>query len=70
MVNTRDKMILFVGIALIALGIDFLTIVSIGYTLSSAYTTGGYLWLVIGAATMVLGLKVNRSKKQQLGAMR
>lgn len=65
-----DKMILSAGIVLIALGIGFLVVGSIDYTLSSAYTTGGILWSVIGIATMGLGLKVKQSKKQQLDAMR
>ena len=65
-----DKLILFSGLVLMGLGVGFLAIASMDYNLSSAYTTGGYLWLVIGAMTSGLGLKVNRQKKQQLGAMR
>lgn len=64
-----DKMILSAGIVLIALGIGFLVVGSMDYTLSSAYITGGYLWLVIGAVTTGIGIKVNRSKKQ-LDALR
>lgn len=65
-----DKMILSAGLALIALGVGFLAVGALDYNLSGAYTTGGYLWLVIGAGTVGLGLKVKRSKEQQLGAMR
>ena len=65
-----DKLILSVGLVLIALGVGFLAVASTDYTLSSAYTTGGYLWLVIGAATAGLGFKTKRSRQQQLGAMR
>lgn len=65
-----DKMILSAGVILIALGVGFLAVSSMDYNLSSAYTTGGYLWRVIGAATLGLGLKVRSSNKQQLDAMR
>lgn len=64
------KLILSVGVVLIALGVGFLVVASTDYNLSSAFTTGGYLWLVIGAVTALIGFKVNRSKEQQLGAMR
>jgi hypothetical protein len=69
-VSIMDKLIFSVGIVLIALGVGFLAVASTDYNLSSAYTTGGYLWLVIGAVTTGLGIKVNRSKQQQIGAMR
>jgi len=65
-----DKLIFSVGLVLIALGVGFLAVASTDYNLSSAYTTGGYLWLVIGAATSGLGFKVKRSKQQLLGPMR
>ena len=65
-----DKLILSVGLVLIALGVGFLAVASTDYNLSSAYTTGGYLWLVVGAVTAGLGFKVKRSEQQQLGAMR
>lgn len=65
-----DKMILSAGLALIALGVGFLAVGAMDYNLSGAYITGGYLWLVIGAVTVWLSLKVRRSKQQQLGAMR
>ena len=65
-----DKTILSVGIVLIGLGVGFLAVGSIDYTLSSAYSTGGLLWLVIGGVTSGLGLKVNRPQKQQIGALR
>jgi hypothetical protein len=65
-----DKLILSAGLALIALGVGFLAMTLTDYNISSAYTTGGYLWLVIGAAIAGLGFKVKRSKQQQLGAMR
>ena len=65
-----DKTILYAGIVLVALGIGLFVVGSIDYTLSSAYTTGGILWSVVGAATMGVGLKVKQSKKQQMGALR
>ena len=65
-----DKTILYAGIVLVALGIGLFVVGSIDYTLSSAYTTGGILWSVVGVATMGVGLKVKQSKKQQMGALR
>ena len=65
-----DKTILSAGAVLVALGVGFLIVGSTDYNLSSAYTTGGFLWLVIGGATLGLGLKVRHSKEKQLGAMR
>ena len=65
-----DNMIFSAGIVLIALGIGFLAVGSIDYSLSSAYTTGGILWSVIGGITLGLGLKVKQSKKQQMSALR
>lgn len=65
-----DNMILSAGIGLIALGIGFLMVGSIDYSLRSAYTTGGILWSVIGGVTLGFGLKVKQSKKQQIGALR
>lgn len=65
-----DKLISSVGIALIGLGVGFFVVGSMDYTLSNAYSTGGLLWLVVGGVTLVLGLKANHQKKQQIGAMR
>lgn len=63
-------MILSVGVVLIGLGVGFFVVGSMDYTLSNAFTTGGLLWLVIGGVTLGLGLKVNRQKNQQIGALR
>lgn len=63
-------MILSVGIVLISLGVGFFVVGFMDYNLSNAYTTGGLLWLVVGGVTLGLGLKVNRSKKQQTGVLR
>ena len=68
--HTLDKMILSAGIAILVLGIGFLMVGSMNNSLSSAYTTGGYLWLIVGATTLGLGFKVRQTKKQQLGALR
>ncbi len=65
-----DKMILPIGIILIGLGVGFFVVGSMDYSLSSAYATGGLLWLVVGGVTFGLGLKANRSKKQQISALR
>lgn len=65
-----DKIILYVGIVLVAFGMGLFVIGLIDHTLSSAYTTGGILWSAVGAVTMGVGLKVKQSKKQQLDALR
>ncbi|MDH3276996.1 MAG: hypothetical protein OEM21_02740 [Nitrosopumilus sp.] len=65
-----DKLILIVGAMLVGLGIGFLIAGSIDYTLSSAYTAGGYLWLVVGAVTIGIGIKVRQSNQQELAALR
>ena len=65
-----DKLILSAGLILIGLGVGFLAVSATNYDLSSAYTTGGYLWLVIGGVTAGIGLKVSREKNKQIGAMR
>ena len=57
-----DKTILGAGSALVALGIGFLVAGEIDYNLHQAFSTGGYLWLILGSVTVGLGLKVNREK--------
>ena len=60
-----DKTILVAGGALAGLGIGFLIAGEVDYNLHQAYSTGGYLWLVIGTATIGLGLKVKKEKKER-----
>ena len=60
-----DKTILAAGGALVGLGAGFLIVGEIDYNLHQAYSTGGYLWLVVGAATAGLGLNVKREKKER-----
>lgn len=60
-----DKTIVGAGAALAALGVGFATIGEMDYNLSSAFGTGGLLWLVIGSITVAFGLKVKRQKKQK-----
>ena len=58
-----DKTILGAGCALTALGAGLLFAGETDYNLHQAFSTGGYLWLAIGAVTCGLGLKVKREKK-------
>ena len=58
-----DKTIFAVGLALIGLGLGFLILKSMDPSLHQAFTTGGYLWLVVGSGTSLLGLKVKKEKK-------
>ena len=60
-----DKTILTAGGALVGLGVGFLIAGELDYNLHQAYSTGGYLWLVIGSATIGLGLKVKKEKKER-----
>ncbi len=52
-----DKTITAIGAVLIGLGVGFWVAHQIVLDLHSAYLTGGYLWVVLGALTVVLGLK-------------
>jgi uncharacterized membrane protein HdeD (DUF308 family) len=65
-----DKMILSAGLALVSLGVGFLIAPVIERDLSNAYTSGGYLWLVLGSIVIVFALRVKQQKMQQLGALR
>jgi len=60
-----DKTIVSAGGSLIAMGIGFLIAGEVDYNLHQAYSTGGYLWLVIGMATIGLGVKVKKEKKER-----
>ena len=60
-----DKTIIVAGAALVGLGVGFLIASEIDYNLHDAYSTGGYLWLVVGCATAGLGLKVKREKNEK-----
>ena len=47
------------------MGIGFLIAGEVDYNLHQAYSTGGYLWLVIGSATIGLGLRAKKEKKER-----
>lgn len=64
-VKILDKTIVASGSAIIALGAGFAIAGEMDYTLHSAYGMGGLFWTVIGAATIGLGLKVKRGRKQE-----
>jgi len=51
-----EKFVFIMGSLLTALGIGFLSAHIIFPQLNSAFTSGGYLWMIIGGATMGLGL--------------
>ena len=65
-----DRVILGAGIAMVGLGLGFLIANEMISGLHNAYVTGGYLWLIIGAITSGIGVKVNREKQKQLDALR
>ena len=52
-----------IGAAIVALGVGFLLAHQAMPQLHDAFVTGGYLWTVLGSGVVVLGYKVNRSKK-------
>ena len=58
-----DKTITAVGTVLVSLGIGFWTAFQVMPELHSAYLTGGYMWMVLGAITVVVGLK----KQERIG---
>ena len=64
-----DKTILGAGIALVALGIGFLVVKAIDPSLHQAFTTGGYLWMIVGGATTLFALKT-KSEKQVVSNLR
>ena len=60
-----DKTIVAAGGSLVGMGIGFLIAGEVDYNLHQAYSTGGYIWLVIGMATIGLGVKVKKEKKER-----
>ena len=60
-----DKTIVAAGGSLVGMGIGFLIAGEVDYNLHQAYSTGGYLWLVIGTATIGLGVRVKKEKKER-----
>lgn len=60
-----DKTILGAGVALVGLGVGLLGFGDTDYGLHQAFTTGGYLWLILGSITVGLGLKVKREKREK-----
>lgn len=65
-----DRIILGAGIAMAVLGLGFLIASEMISGLHSAYVTGGYLWLIVGAITAGIGIKVKRERQKQLEALR
>ena len=63
-VTGMEKFVFIMGSLLTALGIGFLSAHIIFPQLNSAFTSGGYLWMIIGGATMGLGLYY---KKKHVG---
>ena len=55
-VNGMEKFVFIMGSILTALGIGFLSAHMIFPGLNGAFISGGCLWVIIGAATMGLGL--------------
>ena len=50
-----DKTITIIGCVLIGLGISFIVAVETNQSLSWSIEIGGFLWLLVGAFTAVLG---------------
>lgn len=65
-----DKTILSAGLALVALGLGFLMVPYFDASLSIAYTSGGYLWLILGGITVGFALRVKREVSKPMGAIR
>jgi len=63
-----DKVLLGVGVALVALGIGFLAVASRMQAIRHPFVLGGLLWSVVGSITIIIGRSVNRKKRKQLGA--
>ena len=55
-VNGMEKFVFIMGSLLTALGIGFLSAHMIFPGLNGAFISGGCLWVIIGTATMGLGL--------------
>ena len=65
-----EKFVFIMGSLLTALGIGFLSAHIIFPGLNGAFVSGGYLWTIIGVATMGLGLYYKRKSTpiQNLGS--
>jgi len=55
-----EKFVFIMGSLLTALGVGFLSAHMIFPGLNGAFVSGGYLWVIIGSATMALGLHYKR----------
>lgn len=65
-----DKMIFSAGIALVCLGVGFLAAPLLDASLSNAFTSGGYLWIILGGITAGFGVRVKRANQTKLGALK
>ena len=59
-----EKFLMSIGGVLVALVIGFLIAFELVAGLHQAFITGGYLWTILGAGTMIFGYKV-KGKSQQ-----
>ena len=64
-----EKMFVIIGMALVSLGIGFLVVKELEPTLHFAFDLGGWMWTLIGAVTILVGLKIKREKTVKLGAV-
>ncbi|MEA2044370.1 MAG: hypothetical protein U9M99_03205 [Thermoproteota archaeon] len=60
-----DKMITVIGCVLIGLGISFVVAGETNPHLSWSIEMGGFLWLLVGAFTLVLGLVKKMPETEQ-----
>ena len=58
-----DKTILGAGLALVGLGIGFLVAKAIEPSLHQAFSTGGYMWMIVGAGTTLFALRIKKEKQ-------
>ena len=65
-----DKTITGAGLGLVALGVGFIAANTMDPTLHEAFLTGGYLWLLVGAATSFFGLRTKKEKSIAIKAKR
>ena len=57
-----DRTIIGAGGVLTALGLGFFVAGELAQDLHSAFGTGGFLWIVVGALTMGIGLRIGGTK--------
>lgn len=65
-----DKILIGAGMALVGLGVGFLTAAPLMLEIREPLILGGLLWSVLGGVTAIIGRSVSAKKMKQLGALR